>query len=83
MARSTVVAAPYTSAAAITTSDATAIATGITDAVYCGVSGTAVLIDQNGTSISTTLVGGTILPLRVSRINATGTAATGLVALYY
>ena len=83
MARNTVVTAPYATAAAITTSDTVSISSGVADGVYCGVAGTVSLVDLAGNVIATTLAAGTILPLRTVRVNLAGTAATGLVALYY
>jgi hypothetical protein len=48
----------------------------IPKAVRCQAEGTAVLVDMDDTAISYTLVVGEIIPLRVKRVNSTGTTAT-------
>jgi hypothetical protein len=73
---------PYNKAAAITTSDATNLPGGLTEAVYVGGAGVVVAVFEDGTTANFTAVAGAILPLRVKRINATSTTATLLVALY-
>ena len=55
----------------------------LTKAVYVGGAGNIVAVDWLGNT--TTFVGvlaGTVLPIRVRRVNATSTTATNLVALY-
>ena len=72
---------PSASAAAITPSDTTALS-GTTRGIYVGVSGTVVAL-IGGTAV--TFVGvpaGTILPVQATRVNATGTNAASLVALF-
>lgn len=74
--------APAKSAAAITASDVTNL-TDITRAVYVGGAGNIAAVMATGEVITFTAVpAGTILPIRVSRINSTGTTATSMVALY-
>lgn len=74
---------PYNTMVAITTSDTVNIATGVTDAVIVTVAGNAVIIDASGNSTAhTSLPVGTLIPVRVVRVNATGSTAT-LAALYY
>lgn len=69
-------------AAAITTSDTTSL-TGITRAVYVGGAGNITAIMLNGDAVLFTAVPvGTVLPIRCTRINATATTATALVAMY-
>lgn len=69
-------------AAAITTSDTVSL-TGITRAVYVGGGGNITAIMSNGDAVLFTAVPvGTMLPIRCTRINATATTATALVAMY-
>lgn len=51
-------------------------------AVYVGGSGNVVAVFADGAAITfTSVVAGSLLPVEVVRINATGTTATGLVGL--
>ena len=69
-------------AAAITTSDTVSL-TGITRAVYVGGAGNITAIMSNGDTVLFTAVPvGTLLPIRCTRINATATTATLLIAMY-
>jgi len=69
-------------AAAITTSDTVSL-TGITRAVYVGGAGNITAIMSNGDAVLFTAVPvGTVLPIRCTRINATATTATLLIAMY-
>lgn len=52
------------------------------DAVYVGGAGTVTVVYENGQTDQFTAVAGEILPIRSIRINATGTAATLLAAMY-
>lgn len=83
MARSTVTANNYQRCVAITTSDATNIATGITDAIMITAAGNIVFLDSGGntTTVTGALVG-SIYPINVVRVNATGTTASS-AALYF
>jgi hypothetical protein len=70
-------------ASAITTSDST-IFVQPTRALYVGAAGN-ITVDMadGGTSVLFVAVqGGTILPIQVTRVYATGTTATSIVALY-
>lgn len=72
----------YKRCVAISTSDATPIATGPTDAILFTTTGNAVMIDASGNSVTITGVPcGVIIPISVARVNATGTTAT-CAALY-
>lgn len=71
----------YNDAAAITTSNTVDLPR-LTDAINVGGAGTVAAVLQNNQVVTLTAVAGAVLPLRVKRINATGTTATGLVALY-
>lgn len=74
---------PYGRMVTITNHDTNVIATGVTDAVIVLVAGNAVIIDAEGNSTTHTgCLVNSILPVRVVRVNATGTTAT-LGALYY
>ena len=54
----------------------------VTRAIYVGSGGTLVAVLATGAQVTLTgLQGGTIIPIRVRRVNATGTTATGLVGL--
>ena len=69
-------------AAAITTSDTVSL-TGVTRAVYVGGAGNITALMSNGDVVLFTAVPvGTVLPIRCTRINATATTATALVAMY-
>lgn len=54
-----------------------------TRAIYIGGAGNAVIVMANNDVVTLTgLPAGTWLPLRVRRVNATGTTATGIVGFY-
>lgn len=73
---------PSSSAAAITPSDTTVLPGGTTRGIYVGVAGNVVAL-IGGTAITFTAVpAGSILPVAATRVNATGTTASGLVALF-
>ena len=72
---------PCTRFAAITPSDTVALVAPCS-AIYVGGAGNVVCLNNDGVAI--TFVGvaaGTILPVGTTRVNATGTTATSLVAL--
>lgn len=57
--------------------------TKLTDGVYVGVAGDVAVVEQNGTAVVFTAVpAGKTLTVQARRINATGTTATNLVALF-
>ena len=68
-------------AASITPSDSTVIP--MTRALYIGTGGniSVVMVDEQ-TVTFTNVVGGTILPVQVTKVRATSTTASGIVALY-
>jgi hypothetical protein len=70
-------------ASAITTSDST-IYGQPTRALYIGAAGnlTVDMADGGSSVLFVGVQGGTLLPLQVTRIYATGTSATSIVALY-
>lgn len=73
--------APYSSAAAITPSDTVNLAE-VPRGVYVGSAGVIVAVLDGSPITFTGALAGTILPIKPTRINATSTTATGLVALY-
>lgn len=76
---------PAYSAAAVTPADGTTLTNGFCDALYIGSTGNVACILQ-GDSAAVTFTGlasGTILPVRARTVEATGTTATGIVALYH
>jgi hypothetical protein len=73
----------YNYAIAVTTSDTVNLLPGLTNAIYVGGAGNVVAVLENGDTVLFTAVPvGSVLPIRVKRINATLTTATALVALY-
>jgi hypothetical protein len=71
----------YNQAAAITTSDTVNLAKP-TDALLVGSSGVVQAVFENDAVVALTVTGPVVLPVRVKRVNATSTTATGLAALY-
>lgn len=73
---------PATRAVAVTPSDGADLAT-FARALYIGGEGDVSCVTVGGdTVIFTAVAGGSILPVRVSRVRATGTTATGIVAVW-
>lgn len=73
--------APGEFAVAVTPSDSTMIAQ-VPRALYIGTGGNvSVRMPRGNTVTFTSVPGGTILPVRVSRVNATGTTASNIVAI--
>lgn len=68
---------------AVTASDTVDLGNGPTRALYVTVGGNVnVQLAGGGTAVLTSLVSGQILPIAVTRVLATSTTATGIVALY-
>jgi hypothetical protein len=66
---------------AVTPSDSTAIAT-LPRALYVGGAGNiAVLMEDDSTATFSSVPAGTLLPIRVKRVNSTNTTATLILAL--
>jgi hypothetical protein len=65
---------------AITPSDSVDI-TDRHDAIYVGGAGNLVAVLPNGQTVTFAVIAGQVLPIRVRRVNATLTTATGLVGL--
>ncbi|TBG78610.1 hypothetical protein ELG76_04140 [Rhizobium leguminosarum] len=74
--------APASGFAAITPHDSTDL-TYVTRGVYVGGAGNIVAVDERNNPVTFTgVTAGTVLPIRVRRINSTSTTATSLVALW-
>lgn len=72
----------YSMAVAVTPSDATNFTDGACHALYIGGAGAVVAV-MRGVAITFAAVPvGTVLKIRATRINSTGTTATNIVALY-
>lgn len=84
MASVTNQSSPAISGAPVTPTNATPLTKGTCRSLYIGVSGTVVGILANDTVASTFVGvnGGSILPFMFSTVEATGTTATSIVALY-
>ena len=79
---------PARSFAAVTPHNSTDFVGGAAAALYVGVGGdvVAVGVDNNNGVVAETfknVMSGTILPIRCRRVNATGTTATDIKALYF
>lgn len=72
---------PAADAVAVTPSDSVNFTTNAR-ALYVGNTGNVVLIPLGGTAVTfANVAAGTIIPVRCSRVNATGTTATNIVRL--
>ena len=72
----------YSRAIAVTPSDATNFTEGACHAIYVGGAGNITAVVSGTAVLFTAVPVGTTLRIRATRVNATGTAATNLVALY-
>lgn len=73
---------PAEYAAAVTTSDSANFAN-VARGLYIGGAGNvSVLMPDDTTVVFNGAVAGSIIPVRAKRVNATGTSATNIVALY-
>lgn len=78
----TVGTVPAEDASAVTPSDSTNL-TSAARALYIGTAGNVTLVTIGGSVITFSNVqSGSILPVRTTRVNATNTTATNIVALY-
>lgn len=74
---------PAWTAAAVTPNDSADLARVATRALYVGGAGNiAVVMSGGGTVTFSGIAAGSILPIRVDRVNSTSTTATNIVALY-
>jgi hypothetical protein len=72
---------------AITPNDGTDLPLGVCRAIYVGVGGDISIDDLSGEAAGESVVfvgalAGSVIPVQTARVNATGTTATDLVALY-
>lgn len=75
-------AGPAANSIAVTPSDTVSL-TATTRALYVGTSGNLTVLMAGGqTTLFTAVPAGSLLPLQVTRVNATGTAATNLIAMW-
>lgn len=73
----------YRAAAAVTPNDSADLPGGPCKGLYIGVAGNVTVdMDNGGSSILFTAAPVGVLPIVARRVRATGTAATGIVALY-
>lgn len=72
---------PLTAGASVTPSDSTDL-TDVTRAVYVGVAGDLTVVINGGNLTISGVTAGSLLPIRVSRILATGTTATKITAFW-
>lgn len=72
----------YISAFTVVPSDVTTLTRGVCQALHISVGGTLSVLMEDGTTGTFPAVPVGIFPIQVQRVNATGTAATGIVALY-
>ena len=70
------------SAVTVVPSDVTLLTRGVCRALHISVAGTLSVLMEDGTTGTFPVVPVGIFPIQVQRVNATGTAATGIVALY-
>lgn len=76
---------PYVSGATVTPNDSTALAGGATKALWIGGAGNITITWLGGTQANqtfTSVPAGTLLRVRATKVLATGTTATNIVALY-
>lgn len=74
---------PVRTAVSVTPSDTTDIRGGqLTRGLFVGSNGNLSVVMDNGTVIFTNVVAGNVYPFRVSRVNATNTTVSNIVALF-
>lgn len=77
------VGAPAEGGAAVTPSDSVSLSGGVTRYVYVGGAGNLAVTMSDGSDVVFTAVPvGTVLNIRVSKVKATGTTASNIVALF-
>lgn len=78
-----VVSQGYASGAAVAPNDTTDLTTGATRALFVGGAGNIAVIMEDGSAVTFNgVTAGTLLPISVSRVKATNTTATNILALY-
>lgn len=71
----------FKNAIAITPHDTTLIAQQVAS-IYVAGAGTITVLTANNQVVQFTAVAGGVIPIQIKRVNATGTAATGIVGLW-
>ena len=72
----------YKAGVAITPSDTVALTNGVCNAIYVGVAGHIAVVQMNDTVATYSNVPVGIFPVIAKRVNATGTTATTMIAMY-
>lgn len=72
----------YARAVAITPSDTVSFTDGLCRAIYVGGAGNITALVNGSPILFTAVPVGTILPIQATRVNATATTATAMLALY-
>jgi len=72
----------YIATLTVVPSDTVLLTRGVCQALHISVAGTLSVLMEDGSAGIFPAVPVGIFPIRVQRVNATGTAATGIVALY-
>lgn len=73
---------PATDFEAVTPSNTASISTKAR-AIYVGTAGDVAMVNARGTAVTfKAVLAGTVLPVQTTRVNATGTTATDIVALF-
>ena len=67
---------------AVTPADGTDLTNGQCRALFIGVAGNVVVHNADGDSVTFAAAASQVLPIRTTRVLATNTTATGIVALY-
>lgn len=80
--RATSESGPATRFHAVVATDDAPLPNGPCRSLYVGVGGALTVADQSGNVVVIQSVGGQYHPLRVAQVFATGTSASGIVALY-
>lgn len=73
---------PYNRFSLVTPSDTDNFPLGPSEAIAIGVNGKVQAVAQDGTVTEFDLVKGEVIPIKLIRVNATGTTAMNIVALY-
>ena len=72
----------YIATLTVVPSDTVLLTRGVCQALHISVAGTLSVLMEDGSAGTFPAVPVGVFPIRVQRVNATGTAATGIVALY-
>lgn len=67
---------------AVTPNDSTDLTHGQCRALFVGTGGNVAVLNDDGDSVTFAVGDGQVLPIRTTRVLATGTDASGIVALY-